>query len=499
MSDSFVLLFGKIRRGGGESFFSVSSEKKPFCSQITHLDSKNMEPKKEEFENESESKMNHSKKIEKPHTETQEERQLLHPLERNDRTAFDSTKTVRLDFLTNEATSPLPRCQDLPQHAFSRLTGRSILASIAHGWFFQAHPDPHGAKLDLIKNVFAPRLRERYPFTDIQVFYDFISIPQLPRSDDEEDIFIDAIHNLNSMYVYADVVLFAEPEFPSLDMTVHTATVDVSMYEFIDYIDITQVFETTSKTGPQVFDTVLTCNGNALNSASQIAKYSGTHTFTYRHRPFGRQNKTPTDDRGWLFLERLAVAVKAAAADKAQFDDIVISNSDKLSTTIYVWSGQLREAAKKQEIDPKSLRHLLSSFEEELTTKHFTNVSSGYVARDLMSKLVERFAENWSGEVERQTSMSLRAREILLRWGEFSESYVKEARLLKQENEESGWMWWSLGKLVGLSLLGPTLAMLPFMLKLTDDCVGSLVGHSVWMGGTFFYVFVFILTRFALN
>ena len=71
-----------------------------------------------------------------------------------------------------------------------------------------------------------------------------------------------------------------------------------------------------------------------------------------------------------------------------------------------------------------------------------------------------------------------------MRWGEFSEQYVKEARLLKQENEESGWMWWSLGKIVALSIVGPTVAMLPFVLKVTDDCVESLIGHSVWLGGT---------------
>ena len=61
---------------------------------------------------------------------------------------------------------------------------------------------------------------------------------------------------------------------------------------------------------------------------------------------------------------------------------------------------------------------------------------------------------------------------------------MKGARLLKQENEESGWMWWSAAKLVGLSVFGPMLAMLPFVLKVTDDCVDSLIGHSVWFGGT---------------
>lgn len=70
-------------------------------------------------------------------TETQQERQLLHPLELNDKLAFETIKTVRLDFLTNEAKAPIPRCQGLPEHAFARLTGRSILVALSHEWFFQ--------------------------------------------------------------------------------------------------------------------------------------------------------------------------------------------------------------------------------------------------------------------------------------------------------------------------------------------------------------------------
>ena len=65
---------------------------------------------------------------------------------------------------------------------------------------------------------------------------------------------------------------------------------------------------------------------------------------------------------------------------------------------------------------------------------------------------------------------------------------MKEARLLKQENEESGWMWWSLGKVVGLSIVGPMIAIVPFVLKVTDDCVESLVGHSVWFGGMILFL-----------
>ena len=90
--------------------------------------------------------------------------------------------------------------------------------------------------------------------------------------------------------------------------------------------------------------------------------------------------------------------------------------------------------------------------------------------------------------------MSTRAREILLRWGEFTNEYVKEARLLKQKDEESGWMWRSFGKIVGLSIFGTLIAVVPFVLKVTDDCVDSLIGHSIWVGGkhefTFFWYFL---------
>ena len=149
------------------------------------------------------------------HTVTQEERQLLHPLELNDKLAFETIKTVRLDFLTNEAKAPIPRCQALPPQAFGRLNGRSILVSLSHGWFFQTHPDPKGEKLDLIRNVFAPQLRERYPHTDIQVFFDYLASPQRPRTKEEDKIFAVAMDRMNSMYVYADVILFQRSSFRS--------------------------------------------------------------------------------------------------------------------------------------------------------------------------------------------------------------------------------------------------------------------------------------------
>jgi len=383
-------------------------------------------------------------------TMTQEERQLLHPLEINDKLAFDTIKTVRLEFLTDEATSPIQRCQDLPSHAFSRLTGRAILVSLSHGWFFQAHPDPYGEKLDMFKNVFAPRLRKRYPHTDIQVFYDYLASPQQPRTDDEEEVFLVAMETMNSMYVYADVVLFLEIEPPSVDMTVHAATIDMSEYTLFDFIDTVQVCDTTSETGPQEYGSILTCGSLKLN-----------------------------DDRGWLFLERITTAIKAAAADKSCFDDIVVSNSEKLRTKILIWTEQLRQASKK----PRKLRDLLEDFDKELQSKIFAYKLDESVVQMLMTKLIDQFCKNWKGEMQKQSTMSKRAREILLRWGCFSEDYVERAELLcDSKNDRKSWIL--LCVIVGL--MAPAVAVTPFLIALEEDeqdpSRDRLFVSSVWLG-----------------
>ena len=95
------------------------------------------------------------------------------------------------------------------------------------------------------------------------------------------------------------------------------------------------------------------------------------------------------------------------------------------------------------------IEKVLYGFKMQLEYKQFTRPSDQSLVEELVESLVKKFSSHWKEETERQESMSVRAREILLRWGEFSTEYVKEARLLKQENEESGWMWWSLVKARG--------------------------------------------------
>ena len=295
---------------------------------------------------------------------------------------------------------------------------------------------------------------------------------------------------------YADVIVFLEVPLPDLDMTIRSAKVDLSQYKFFDFVDTVQVSETSSKLGPQQHDCIQTCDSNSDISAVQLNKLNGIHTLTYLNRPFGRPNTIINDDRGWLFLERITIAVKAAAADESQFDDIVVSNSNTLRVKIYKWTKQLRDAAKKLKKEPQAIRNLLNDFDKELKTKRFSFSSDESVVRDLMTKLIDQFANDWQGEVKKQVSMSKRAREILLRWGSFSKAYVEKAELLCDNNDhvKTRKSWIVLGLLVGLVV--PMFSTLPFVITIEQDgedpSRDRLTESAVWFAVVLGYVLKFV-------
>jgi len=101
----------------------------------------------------------------------------------------------------------LRRRQELPKEAF--LTNeeavallekrrRSILV-LSHGWLTRAHPDPHGTTL---RSVF--RFLRGESVEDCGLFMDFVSLPQLPRSTQENELFQRGLHCMG--YLYASVL-----------------------------------------------------------------------------------------------------------------------------------------------------------------------------------------------------------------------------------------------------------------------------------------------------
>ena len=104
-----------------------------------------------------------------------------------------------------------------------------------------------------------------------------------------------------------------------------------------------------------------------------------------------------------------------------------------------------------------------------------------------MTKLINQFADDWKGEVEKQISMSKRAREILLRWGCFSEDYVERAELLcDSQNVKSRRSCIFLSVVVGVFV--PVISVCPFLISLEEDGEDptqetfSLLVSSIWMG-----------------
>ena len=407
---------------------------------------------------------------------------LIHPLLQYDPDAAKWIKVIKASYFeSSETKPPVPRNQDLPKEAFAELTGRCILAATSHAWFYQSHPDPEGVKLNILRD-FIKRLRKRYPETEIVIFDDWHSCPQWPRTEQENAIFYKAMDHMNSMYVYCDVVLFLHAKLPDLDITVRCCTLIPSNYSFGIFVDVTQFHGPESDDIPIKKNDIIVkpSNLDILKSTSKEIEIS------YLKRPFGRPNRIPAEERGWLYAERITIAVKVATAGQHRFDEIVWSNNEDLRTTIYTWARILLVAAKRDQIG-----NALEEYKSELTKKQFTRPDDTKLVSELVESLVDKFATRWKEETERQQSMSTRAREILLRWGEFTNEYVKEARLLKQKDEESGWMWRSFGKIVGLSIFGALITVVPFVLKVTDDCVDSLVGHSIWVGGKHEFTFVF--------
>ena len=103
---------------------------------------------------------------------------------------------------------------------------------------------------------------------------------------------------------------------------------------------------------------------------------------SFLKRPYGRPNRTPANERGWLYAERITVAIRMAAAKEDAFDDVVMSNSDgcdDLLTQIFLWSDELRCSARKEKKEKGSISNQLKRFQEVLATARMRRTQLGLV------------------------------------------------------------------------------------------------------------------------
>jgi hypothetical protein len=430
-----------------------------------------------------------------------ETRQSIHPLLKYDPDILhEGIQLLKLEYLEAETTrAPVPRNQEVPKNAFGILTGRSILVATSHAWFHQCHPDPHGVKLAILRKKFFPRLRERFPRTHILIFDDWHSCPQWPRTTQEEnDRFRKCMDQMNSVYCYCDVVLFVESPLPDLDNTVFSCDLVPSEHKWLHFIDTIQYLggNNHQKITIRKNDIVIKMKDiDGKLDVNTLKERKDRTIIKYLRRPYGRPNRTSAEKRGWLYAERITVAIRMAAAQPYMFHDVVTSNNPDLVRQIFAWSEELRCSARKEKKHPGSISKQLNRFRDVLATMKFTFPDNDKLVNDIITDLVKQFEENWKEETRRQMDMATRTREILLRWGCFSEDYVERAELLcdRKDLKHRRRSWVLLSIIVGV--IAPMMGILPFVFSLEDDGMDPtrdrLIVSSVWIG--------FILTYVLLN
>ena len=428
--------------------------------------------------------MIHIKEMSSTHSE-RETRQQTHPLLLYDPHILDGgIQLLKLEYFEAETTrAPVPRNQEVPKEAFGTLTGRSILVATSHAWFYQCHPDPHGVKLKIMRQQFFPRLRKRFPYTEILVFDDWHSCPQWPRiTKEENDRFKKCMDHMNSIYCYCDVVLFVEACLPTLDETVFTCDLVPSEHKWLHFIDTIQYLGGDDNTASIRKNDIVVKMKNCTALTIDVLKQKKERAIiSFLRRPYGRPNRTPAEERGWLYAERITVAIRMAAAKPEMFDEVVVSNNLDLVKQIYMWSRSLRDSAENEEKQPGSIAKQLRRFQDVLGTMKFTFPGNDMLVDEIIKDLVAKFETNWNEETRRQSDMAVRAREILLRWGCFSEDYVDRAGFLESADKTLSWSH-AILRLVCIGVLAPSLAILPFAFEVTSDPSEDEFVRTLWFG-----------------
>ena len=209
---------------------------------------------------------------------------------------------LKLEYLEDPRTrAPVPRNQEVPKEAFGTPTSRSIVVATSHAWFHQCHPDPEGVKLKILREEFFPRLRERFPNTEILIFDDWHSCPQWPRkTKEEQDRFDKCMRKMNSMYCYCDVILFVEAPLPDLDDTVYTCDLIPFEHQWLHFIDTIQYLGGEESTLSIRKNDIVVGMSNVVDTLTvdTLKATKNETSISFLKRPYGRPNRTPAKERG---------------------------------------------------------------------------------------------------------------------------------------------------------------------------------------------------------
>jgi len=112
--------------------------------------------------------------------------------------------------LSQPADFKLARCQDLPKEAFippgearemfedSHVLHMNILV-LSYPWLSKAHPDPSGFHLQRVVQYLKAYMKFMKK-CEVGIFWDFASLPQHPRSEEDNQIFQQGLQSINFLY-----------------------------------------------------------------------------------------------------------------------------------------------------------------------------------------------------------------------------------------------------------------------------------------------------------
>jgi len=141
----------------------------------------------------------------------------------------------------SDGRTVLPRCQDLPEEAFWRPEEKPWqhrLVSISYCWVNPDHPDPDGEQFEKILGPMMTKLVAAHEH--VAVFWDWCSIPQQPRSAEDNAAYKRALEHVHLWYAHTwtavwmltkppeGVKAYSERGWPSFERAVSSLIMPVS-------------------------------------------------------------------------------------------------------------------------------------------------------------------------------------------------------------------------------------------------------------------------------
>ena len=109
-------------------------------------------------------------------------------------------------------------------------------------------------------------------------------------------------------------MLFVEADLPTMDETIFRCDLVPLEHKWLHFIDTIQYLGGEEATAIQKNDIVVGMD-DVDNLHVDILKSTKTRRMiSFLSRPYGRPNRTPAGERGWLYAERITVAILMAAA-----------------------------------------------------------------------------------------------------------------------------------------------------------------------------------------